>query len=161
MWICRSRIAADQHHPPGDQAAAQHAIEFRDTGRETRHLFSFDITERLHHAGLGGAGEAMHRSRLRAFGEGIPSTAMRTLPLPLGRLAATFVAGVDGPDFSHGAWQTHRENGPSNFHHRHSLTDRAEQLVAHRSSRFGNLVHRHRIAPKRDIATHPRGVEVR
>ena len=44
--LADARVAADQHHAAGDDAAAQHAVELVDAGRDALELARLDLGER-------------------------------------------------------------------------------------------------------------------
>ena len=70
--------------PPGDQAAAQHAIEFREPGRDARVLLRLDACRaRARPTSPGDALEARRRGRGDGLDERVPRAAVRTLALPL------------------------------------------------------------------------------
>ena len=100
--FAHARIAADQHHLPRDQSAAQHPVEFPYAGRQPLRLARADLRETLQCRGFRDAGVAVLRRRLgNALDQRVPCAAVRALALPLGRLAAAFGAGVDGLCFGH------------------------------------------------------------
>ena len=95
-----ARIAADQHHAAGHQAAAQHAVEFLDAGAETRHIDRFDIGQTEHRRGLRQS-LMLHRKTVAGgfddgFHQRIPLVAGRTLADPFVGNAAAFGAAVIG-----------------------------------------------------------------
>ena len=90
-------LAAEQHERAGNDAAAEHAIEFVDAGGEARVLFDLDIGVQLRRAG--GAGERVAMSCdgsttafLRPFlDKRVPGAAVCAAAQPLRRLAAALL----------------------------------------------------------------------
>ena len=85
-----TRIAADQHHRAGDQAATEHAVKFFDGGRYTRLKARLHLTQGLYlRAGVTGVpgktgGSATGGSHRQGFRQAVPGTAIGALPGPLG-----------------------------------------------------------------------------
>ncbi len=104
--LADARVAADQHHAAGHQAAAQHAVEFLDAGAEARHVDRLDVGQRHHRRALRQAlmrGRKAIAGRLDdGFDQRIPLAAGRALASPFVADAAAFGAGVVGFWFSHG-----------------------------------------------------------
>jgi hypothetical protein len=101
-------IAADQHHRAGDESAAEHTIEFGDTGRAAlfgfgRHARQLRHLRRARCAGITAARCAcrFHRRLHDEFGQRVPGAAVDTLALPLRMLGAAFAADVGGFSFGH------------------------------------------------------------
>ena len=89
-------IATDQHDLSCDQPAAERPVELGHAGRHARRLLRRNARERHERRRLGAAGVAMLAGALRdRLDQRVPGAAVRALALPLGRLAAALVAGVD------------------------------------------------------------------
>ena len=92
-----SRIAAQQRNAAGNEAAAKHAIEFIETGRNAAPFLCVDGCERCHD-------RARSRDVLEArtgadgdrLDQRIPCVAVRTLSLPFRAVAAAFAALING-----------------------------------------------------------------
>ena len=96
--LADARIAADQHHPALDQAAAQHAVEFVNAGGLTRLFARIDFGQTLQFARGGERGVAIGGrpgDLGNALHQGLPLTAAGALPHPLGRGGAAFGAGIN------------------------------------------------------------------
>ena len=63
--LADARLAAEQHERAGHDAAAEHAIELVDAGRQPRVLFDLDVRVELRGAGRAGQRVAMARRRAR------------------------------------------------------------------------------------------------
>ena len=98
-------IAADQHHTAVHQPAAQHPVEFGDTGRRARHFARLHLRQLLQLARCRQRAVAVLARRRQRFRNGldqrVPRAAVRTLALPFGRLSAAFGAGINRFCFGH------------------------------------------------------------
>src|SRR4030095_1563672 len=108
--LADARLAPEQHERPGHDAAAEHAIEFPDAGRQPRVLFEFDlgVEPRAGRPGERVSVVAGRRAagRLRAFfDERVPRAALEAAPLLLWRLRAALLTDEDG------FWRLHRVIG--------------------------------------------------
>ena len=93
--LANAGVAPDQHHPAGDEAATEHAVEFADAGGDARLFARLDVGQRAQAAG--GARECSKAVRPAArlsngLDDGVPLLAIRTLALPARRAGPAFIA---------------------------------------------------------------------
>ncbi len=100
-----TRIAADQHYPAGHQSAAEHPVEFLDTGAEARHVDSFDVGQSHYRCSLRQALVLIGKTVADRFDDGfhqcVPLPARRALAGPFVGDTTAFGAGVIGFSFGH------------------------------------------------------------
>ncbi len=85
-------IAAQQHDRAGHQPAAEHTVEFPETGGKSQPGIVGQLAERGRLNPC--LPRARCRGRYRGLGEGVPRIAVRTLALPLDGIGATFGANI-------------------------------------------------------------------
>jgi len=93
--LADARIAADQDHRAGHDAAAQHPVQLVQSGGDARAVLFPNLAQGLHGAGGHGRGAATARlGRRQSFGQGVPGAAFAALARPLGKLGAAVLAEV-------------------------------------------------------------------
>jgi hypothetical protein len=112
-------IAADQHHLPGDEPAAERAVELRHASRHADGFPGRDTRERRQRGGFRDAAEAVLGGPLgRGLEQRVPGAAVRALPLPLRGCPAALAADVDGFCLGHpyarSTWGTRGASAHSN-----------------------------------------------
>ena len=85
-----ARVAADEHKPAPDTAAAQHPVQLLKAGAVSLLPLGIDVPDPPHRAARRGAGGAARSLRRHAdlLGPGVPLPAGRAFSIPFGRLAA-------------------------------------------------------------------------
>ncbi len=109
-------VAAQQHHGPGHQSAAEDAIELRQARRQALGtVLGLDLSQ-IDHLGRRRAGPVsppLRSARRRGCGQGflerVPGRAVRTLTGPFRKACAALAAGVIQFLFRHGVRITLRE----------------------------------------------------
>ncbi len=100
--LADARLAAEQHHRARHDAAAEHAIQFADAGRQSRRRAHLDVgvqpgagAARHERAVAVAAGRCGRRIADALFDQRIPRPAVSAAAQPLGGLAAAFLAHED------------------------------------------------------------------
>ncbi len=105
--LADARVAADQRHAAGHDAAAEHAVQLFLSGGRARDIGGIDVGQRRHRRALGQRLKAVllaAAARLTGgFFERVPGAAMWALAEPLRIAAAALVADEDRLFFGHAA----------------------------------------------------------
>ena len=104
--LADARVAADQHHATGHDAAAEHPVQFLLAGGRAFIVAGLDLGQRRHRLASGQRLVAVLAAATGlggGFGQGVPGAAVRAFAQPLGVGAAAFGAGVDALGGGHGA----------------------------------------------------------
>ena len=100
-------VAANQHHPTFDDAAAQHPVQLLVAGGAALDFVGFNVRQHRHFGGGAERGEAVFGFTLLrgyALNQAVPRAASGALAQPLGAGAAAIGTDKLGFFFSHGAW---------------------------------------------------------